>query len=361
MLMLTDADPEFDLRVLDAWRAQGQPELMRVDADDPGAWRWLVALWMPLSLAWHGLRYGAAIAPLVRPMGGRIGAPLDGLRGWVREQAGSVRFFWRHRRKLRAAGRIYAHDQRCGVVAFLARLCYGVPYTYDAHEIVPYRPRRTGAMRVLMEFVWERRIVARASDCMVVNKPMRRLYRRFYGPANYAVRPNDFFADHDIALRADGARLMVYVGSTGQRRQLDRMVQLTRAGGGEVLLVCPDAPRVAAALGVTRFCELAGYEPVLARQCEGNAPYFWCSFDVSVLSYRYSLPNKFFQAVALGIPVVVSQGSYLARLVRRHGFGVAIGDASGDAALLWDRTGYEHAVASMRSFRTLLREGQVVL
>lgn len=361
MLMLTDADPEFDLRVLAAWRAMGQPELLRVDADSPQAWRWLLGLWTSLSLAWHGLRDGAAIAPLVRPMGERLGAPLDGLRGWVREQAGSVHFFWRHRRRLRVAGRIYAHDQRCGVVAFLARLCYGVPYTYDAHEIVPYRPRRTGALRVLMEFVWERRIVAGATDCVVVNKPMRRLYRRLYGPANYAVRPNDFFADQDIGLRPDGERLMVYVGSTGQRRQLDTMVRLTRAGGGQVLLVCQDAARVAAALGVTRFCELAGYQPVLARHCEGQAAYFWCSFDVSVLSYRYSLPNKFFQAVALGIPVVVSQGSYLARLVRRHGFGVAISDAPADAARLWDRAGYEQAVASMRSFRTLLREGRVVL
>jgi hypothetical protein len=360
MLMLTDAAPQFDLRVQAAWRGCGKPPLLVVDTSTPGLrWRVVSAVLATLLMA-ASLALAPRLAPSARHARvGHRGGAFAGLRRFVGLQGAALRFFWQHRQALRDATALYAHDQTCGIVATLAHTVYGVPYEYDAHEIVPFRPRRAGALRLRLELAWEQRIVRAARRCHVVNVPMRRIYRRLYGAARYAVRPNDFFTDDALPLQSGGQRFVVYVGATGAHRQLDRMVQLSAQAHGEVLLFGPDGKQAATALGLPAGHGLEGYRQTLAARVSGHAPYFWCAFDPAIVSYRHSLPNKFFQAVALGIPILASEGTYLARLVRRHGFGAVL-DAS-DPNGLWDRTRYEAAADAMRRFRALLRAGRVAV
>ena len=359
--MLTEGDPTLDLRVLDAWRAHGEPELQVVAAECPPAVRVACAALTALALPWLVLVHWHALRRVAIPVGRGTGAPFAGLRKFIDNQAIAVGHYLRHRARLRSAQAIYAHDQRCGVVALLCHWLHGTPYDYDAHEIVPFRPRRAGAARVLLEYALERLIVRGARTCLVVNRPMRRIYRHLYGRANLVVRTNDFFADREIALDPSGSRLMVYVGATGAHRQLDAMARITHASGGEVLLCCNGADALAEELGATALSELAGYQHVLATRVEGNAPYVWCGFDPAVLSYRYSLPNKFFQAVAWGMPIVAQRGTYLARLVHRHGIGVVIDASDAQQSVPWDPEAYRNAAEAVKRFRSALRRGELVV
>jgi len=361
MLMLTDTDPQFDLRVLDAWRRHDKPELLVVGSKSTRALRLLSLVLSALLLLRTLFADTRGLARISQRLGNNAGPAWAGVRAQVKLQAAAIAFAWRHRRRLKAAKFIYAHDQLCGAVAWMAHRCYGVDYDYDAHEIVPFRARRTSLMRVLLEFGWERRIIRGCRVCYVVNKPMRRLYRHFYGPARYVIRPNDFFEERELDLRADGERLIVYVGSTGAYRRLDILVDTARANHAEPVLYCENARQAGAALGIASCDELAGYVPKLAQRTSGTAPYFWCSFDGAILSYRYSLPNKFFQAVALGIPIIATRGTYLGRLVAKYGFGFAIDERSSANGQLWNAARYEAALCAMRRFRTELRDAKVVL
>lgn len=361
LIMLTESDPALDLRVLDAWRSHGKPEMQLVAAKGSIFVRILCAALSAVALLWHAFADLRALHRIAIPVGRRSGGPFTGLRKFVDNLAIAIAHYARHRGALSAAHAIYAHDQRCGVIALLCHWLHGTQYDYDAHEIVPFRPRRAGAARVLLEYALERHIVRNSRTCYVVDQPMRQLYRRLYGPANLAIRPNDFFANREIAINPDGDRLMIYVGATGAHRQLEAMTRITRASGGEVLLCCEGAAELAATLGATALSELAGYQPVLADRVAGHAPYFWCGFDPAVLSYRYSLPNKFFQAMAWGIPIVANRGTYLARLVRRHGFGVVIDAAATPQTVPWERATYRSAADAMLRFRSALRGGQIVV
>ncbi|MCO5124636.1 MAG: hypothetical protein M9915_12940 [Rhizobacter sp.] len=361
MLMLTDTDPEFDLRVLDAWRKHNQPELIVVSSKSTRPQRLLSSALSALLMLRLMFTDTRGLARISQRLGNNTGRPWAGLRAQIKLQAAAIAFFWRHRSRLKAAQSIYAHDQLCGAVAWMAHRFYGVAYDYDAHEIVPFRARRTSLLRVMLEFSWERRIIRGCRVCYVVNKPMRRLYRHFYGTANYVIRPNAFFVEQEIDLRADGDRLIVYVGSTGTYRRLETLVSTAKANNAEPVLFCENARQVGASLGVTDCHELSGYAPKLVEVAGGTASYFWCSFDGAILSYRYSLPNKFFQAVAMGIPIIATRGTYLGKLVAKYGFGYTIDERSSACGLMWDRAQYKAALEAMRWFRGEMRDAKIVL
>lgn len=357
MLMLTDTPPEFDRRVLDALAVQGRPPLMVIPRRTSRAWRYAALLLALICLPALLLAYGRSLSRLGARMQGGYGSALSGLRALVLLQAASLSFFWSQRQALRRAGVIYAHDQMAGVVAWLAQRAYGVPYIYDAHEIVPFRARQTGLARMLLEFACERAIVRGCRSCSVVNLPMRRIYRHLYGPADYRIRPNDFFADCALALDSAGRRLVVYVGAFGRHRGLTRMAGLAAAHGVAMLCFSSNVGAKEPGPVGADVRSLEGYEQALMIEADGAAPYVWCGFDTDVLSYRYSLPNKFFQAMALGIPILAAPGSYLARLVLRHGVGVVV-SAEADP---WRPDVHSRCVVAMAAFRAAYRRGELTI
>lgn len=137
------------------------------------------------------------------------------------------------------------------------------------------------------------------------------------------------------------------------------MAELARQQGAGLLCFSGDANASDVALLGGELHGIDGYEDLLVRAVSGSAPYFWCCFDTGVFSYRYSLPNKFFQAMALGIPIIAARGSYLGRLVSRYGIGAVVESASTGAAELWSRQAYAACVHSMSEFRSAYRRGEV--
>jgi glycosyltransferase involved in cell wall biosynthesis len=357
--MLTDTPIRFDRRVQHALREHGDPPLLVLPRRTPRIWRYVSFALAVACLPGWLLRFGLPLRRLGRRMKGSFGSPTSGLRAFVLLQAASLHFFWTHRRLLCSQQIVYAHDQMAGVVALLANRLYGVPFIYDAHEIVPFRARRTGLLRMLLEFGWERALVRHCTQCHVVNRPMRRFYRHLYGAADFRISPNDFFLDRDTSIDPSGARKIVYVGAIGRHRGLEHMAGLARQQEASLLCFSADAKAADVALLGGEVHGIDGYEDFLVRAVTGSAPYFWCCFDIGVFSYRYSLPNKFFQAVALGIPIIAARGSYLGRLASRYGIGAVVESRSGSSAELWSAQPYAACVRSMSDFRSAYRRGEV--
>ena len=357
-LMLTDTPPDFDHRVRDAWARQGQPTLVVIPRRTPRAWRYLSALLALLLLPALALLLGRPIARLCAQMRSGDSGVASGLRAFVLLQAASLHFFWAQRTVLRSASRLYVHDQMAGAVAWLACRAYGVPYVYDAHEIVPFRARQTGLARMLLEFAWERAIVRASERCCVVNRPMRRIYRHLYGSASYDVRPNDFFPEQPAAIDSEGPRMLLYIGALGRHRGLERMLAIATAQDARLLCFCSNVAPGVDVLPGAELHGLDGYAQRLLQLAAGAAPYLWCAFDADVPSYRHSLPNKFFQAMAMGIPVVALRGSYVGRLAAHHGIGVVLEGVDDTGAAMWSGTVHAQCVRSMAAFRSAYRRGE---
>jgi glycogen synthase len=230
----------------------------------------------------------------------------------------------------RAYDVVHAHDftaLRAG--AELARL-RDVPLVYDSHELWSGRPRlhRPTPVQGWRERREEARLGAQAAAVITVGDGVADALRRRYGWTHLHVVRNTFpTAAGGPPAAAVGA---VYAGRLAPHRELETIAVASR-----------ELPIPVTLIGPADNTWLAGYdvgaatvrEPVTSEavttllQQEGIA---LVTHGDAFANLRLAMPNKLFQAVAAGVPVVATDVGELARLVREHNVGTLyrMGDAS---------------------------------
>ena len=260
---------------------------------------------------------------------------------------------WRLQSVLRNTrpGILHAHDadalQSVGPVAARLR----VPFVYDSHELWLGRTAR-GRSRIydLLNRLWYRwiegRYVPRASLVMVANPGVAPELERRYRISGVAIVPNYPAEAGEItprnfrelpegrAIPAD-VPLVLYVGGVMPHRGLEELLA-AMAELPEAHLICLGAEG-----GITSAIEAEIRRLGLASRAhlirpvpsEEVVPYAAsATIGVSIvqpasLSYRLALPNKLFQYMAAGIPVVASDFPDVRRVVEGSGAGVVVDPA----------------------------------
>ena len=226
---------------------------------------------------------------------------------------------------------VHAHDfTALEAGATLADL-RGVPLVYDSHELWSGRPRqyRPTPLQDRRERRTEARLGAKAAAVVTVGEGVADVFRRRYGWSHVVVVRNTFEA-------VDGGppttpTAAVYAGRLAPYRELEVIAQASRTSPLPITLVGPSDPAWLAGFDaaattvrsavsvdeVTRLLQEAG----IALVTHGD------NFD----NLRLALPNKAFQAVAAGVPVVATDVGELGALVREHALGELYrpGDAAG--------------------------------
>lgn len=224
---------------------------------------------------------------------------------------------------------LHAHDSdTLGPVAATAgRL--GVPFVYDAHELWLGqgrwgRSRLWFALMYLFFSVLERRLIRRSAAQVTVSQPIARWLERRYHLQHVEFLPNYPEAGpesrRDLRTRIDrqslpeGTPIILYLGGLMEERGLEALVQsipLLRSDAHLVLLgqglLEGSLRRLAVEMGVDqRVHVLAPVPPDEVVGWAASADLGVSPIAPSLLSYRYSLPNKLFQYMAAGLPVVAS-------------------------------------------------------
>jgi glycosyltransferase involved in cell wall biosynthesis len=244
---------------------------------------------------------------------------------------------------------IHAHDSDAlGPVAAAAREL-GIGFVYDAHELWLGRPRRgRGRLYFALNQLWfgwvERRLIPRAAAWMTVSAPIARHLERRYGVGPVRLVPNypelDDVATDGRSLRdlpaaasiPPDAPLILYLGGLMAGRGIENLVAAIRLVAVDAHLVllgaggqAPELVALAARLGLSNRVHIA--DPVPQREVVAIAS----TADVGVSpivpsfrSYRYSLPNKLFQYMAAGIPVVASDFPQVREVIEVNGAGVCV-------------------------------------
>ncbi len=267
----------------------------------------------------------------------RRGPPIPGLRFVVHE--------WRLARRLTALRPtiLHAHDTNALVPVARAAAKLGIPYVYDAHDLWLGRPRRERGRlyfalgRLYHSFV-ERRLVPRAAATLTVSPPIVGHLRRHYRLPIVHLVPNYPEVTGPVERRElrdlpggdaiDPERpVVLYLGGLMAGRGLEELVdaiglvpavQLVMLGSG----VEEGALRARADAAGASVLILPPVAPGLVEAYAASADVGVSPILPSCLNYRYSLPNKLFQYMAAGIPVVASDFRQVRAVVEGSGAGV---------------------------------------
>jgi glycosyltransferase involved in cell wall biosynthesis len=241
---------------------------------------------------------------------------------------------------------LHAHDSDAlGAVAEVAA-ARRIPFVYDAHELwlgQENRGRSALYHALFKAYYWwvQRRLVPRAAAVLTVSKPIReRLATTYRVPVslvpNYpeledpppAPRPLRTLLAEPIA---DDAPIVLYLGGVQPGRGLEELVSALPEVP-DAVLVClgvTDTPRSLVALAEERgvVARLRLVPPVPSEEVVGWA----ASATVGVAlatpiseNNRFSLPNKLFQCMAAGIPVLANDFPHVRTIVEDAGAGLCV-------------------------------------
>ena len=289
-------------------------------------------------------------------------------KGFVR----SLQWLWRACRSRRriadmapgAADMIYAADLHAALAATMGAPA-DVPMLYDSHELQIHRNRKKDKLRILLEFGLERMVISRADDVATVCAPIAGLLESWHdlAPGSIEIVHNNFYAPQplpDPLPGPDAPPAIVYVGMGLIGRGLEKLDTEELPFIFRVYTLGRELPP--SLKGRAWSFGPVDYLEDLKAFRRRHRCMMWCAAEPSCLSYELSLPNKFFQALALGMPIIATPGTYLAELISRYDIGMTDeGLSLEDIARAMRAPDFERWVKNAVQLQQLLRAGQVRL
>ncbi len=206
---------------------------------------------------------------------------------------------------------------------------------YDAHEIFSYmieedypRPVATAAEAM------ERVLLPSVDHLITVNEALRDFYREWASCSVTVVMNCAEPIPEYMPPTAEGFTLS-YIGVLHHSRFFPQAVEALGTMPGLRFVIAgkqeasyAEVERLAADYPSVEFLGTIPLTEVLPRTLAGHA--VLCLFDPRHRINQVGSPNKMYEAMATGRPIIVSKGTYSGDFVTRHGFGLAI-DYRGDA------------------------------
>ena len=218
---------------------------------------------------------------------------------------------------------VHAHDFE--TLSLGAELADGwdVPLVYDSHELWSHRVRhgRPTPVRRTRDRAVEQRLGGRAAAVITVGEEIAGWMRSTFGWTNIDVVRNSF-PTMDLPPVEGSPSGLLYAGRIAEQRDLETVAAAAPDLPLPVVVMGPGDGRLRDRLKRAENVEVRPPVPVddvvgamrrsgIALVTAADGP----------LSYRWSLPNKLFQAVQAGVPIVATDLPAQARLVHEHDLG----------------------------------------
>ena len=215
----------------------------------------------------------------------------------------------------------------------------GVKMIYDSHEYFTETPELVNRPKV--QRVWkciEEFVVPKLDEMITVCDSIADLFREKYGvkchvirniPPQKALPPKGDKAElglpldkHLLVLQGSGINIQRGAEELVQAMQYLDDCHLMIIGGGDVL---PILKQMVVDLNIAdrvRFLPRMSYAKMMAYT--QNAELGFCLDKDTNLNYRFSLPNKLFDFIQAGVPIVASHLTEIEKVIRKYDLGLFI-------------------------------------
>jgi len=216
---------------------------------------------------------------------------------------------------------VHAHDFTALPAGSELALRRGVPLVYDSHELWSGRVRmhRPTPVQSWRERREEAALGAEAVAVITVGDGVAGALRRQYGWTHLHVIRNSFPAAPGGPPATPTA--LVYAGRLAPHRELETVAAASSQLPLPVTLIGPADDTWLAAFDRGRAVVQAPITSSAVTALLQEAGIALVTISDASPNQRLAMPNKIFQAVAAGVPVVATDVGELAALVRRHHLG----------------------------------------
>lgn len=219
---------------------------------------------------------------------------------------------------------------------FLISRLRRIPLVYDSHEYYTETPELVN--RPFVQRIWktiERRIFPKLKDVITVNESIARLYEEEYNVKVNVVRNIPRLVEiHSTETRSSlglpvDKHIVLMQGAginiqRGAEEAVEAMQYLTDCvlliiGGGDVLDLLKEKVRELNLQDKVFFIPKQSYKRL--REYTSKADIGLTIDKDTNLNYRFSLPNKLFDFIHSGLPVLASRLPEISRIIERYNLG----------------------------------------
>ena len=264
-------------------------------------------------------------------------------------------------------GILHAHDLSGGLPALLASDASGASIVYDSHEVFLESGRwakSPGFIRRALATHFEQPVLRRAAALIAVNpQVIEELAKRYEIPERQVVvyncppawNPGPPGTELRAAIGVDAAaQVVLYHGGFSAHRGLEELLEAKRdprlanahlvfLGYGPLELTLRAAATDPAYGGRVHVLEAVSPE-VLDRWVSG-ADVGMCTVLPSTLNHRISTPNKLFESIGAGVPVIASDFPTMRNIV--------LGDPDGPLGAVCDPTNARDVATAIHSILSM--------
>jgi len=241
----------------------------------------------------------------------------------------------------RPAGLLVSNDLDTLLPNYLVHLLKRTPIVFDSHEYFTATPELVDRPKVQKVWKWiERKIVPRLKDCITVNNSIAKLFFEEYGVKFNVVRNIPRRREgipiptrSELGLPLDKKIVLLQGSGINVQRGAEEAVEamqfldntlLLIVGGGDVLEILK---RMVTEKGLQ---EKVSFVP---RQTPEKLAGYTANADIGLtidkdtnINYRFSLPNKLFDYMYAGVPVLATPLVELKSIIEHYNIGTFIPD-----------------------------------
>ncbi len=211
---------------------------------------------------------------------------------------------------------------------YAASLLCGRPLVFDAHELFPEVPELVG--RPFVKAIWQRiedAIFPRLKYSYTVCQSIADYYSARYGIAMGVVRniPSMQKPEHPSDVPqplVSGRRVLLYQGAVNVGRGLEWVIPAMKWLDGCLLVVCGNGDLLEQMKSLAKAEGVAGRVLFTGRIPSNELDAYTARADIGLvlledmgLSYYYSLPNRVFDFMKFGVPVLATDFPEISRIV----------------------------------------------